>query len=82
MSTNFILIVEVIKKLIRIKWKYLPVCDLIIFQLKTPSQGKSPSRASKTKGDSQQWYCRIGTKDSMFTDREHARLIRYNGFVT
>ena len=49
MSTTFILIVEVIQQLIKIKYKDLPLCDLIIFPLKTPSQGQAPRRAAKNK---------------------------------
>ena len=42
MSTTFVLIVEVIKHSSQIKYKDLPLCDLIISLSKTPDQGQSP----------------------------------------
>ena len=41
----------------------------------TPYQAQAPNRKAETKGDSQQWYRRLGTKGATFTTRSHAILI-------
>ena len=82
MSTNFILIVEMIKQYSQIKSDDLPICDLIILRLNNSSQEQAPSYAAKTKGASQQWYHRESYQYATFTARSHARLIGYNAVMT
>ena len=54
MSTDFILIIEVIKQSIKIKLNYFPLCDLILLRSSTPAQLQANSHVAKTKSTSKQ----------------------------